>query len=194
MLFTSERSVRFTHGFGAFAHAAQYDRHAERLTRRLRARIVADVTAADLGDGARVLDAGTGPGRLPVEIAAALPHLRLDGVDLSPQMIEHARHRPGADTVTFTAADVSDLPFPDATFDLIVSSISQHHWAVPEQGVRELRRVLRPGGRLWIYDVRWALGRATAAARTVFDPNQVHCEPRRLIKRLSAVVPIGQQA
>ncbi len=188
MLFTSERSVRFAHGFGAFAHAAQYDRHAERLTRRLRARIVADVTAAGLGDGARVLDAGTGPGRLPVEIAAALPHLRVDGVDLSPQMIEHARQRPGAATVTFTAADVADLPFPDATFDLIVSSISQHHWAVPEQGVRELRRVLRPGGQLWIYDARWALSRATAAARTVFDPDQVRRGPGRLISRLTARV------
>lgn len=186
MLSKSEHGVRFS-------NAAQYDRHAAWIARRLRARIVADVTAGDLPDGARVLDAGTGPGRLPIEIAAALPHLRLDGVDLSPQMIEYARHQPGAERVTFTAGDVADLPFPDATFDLIVSSLSQHHWAVPEQGVRELRRLLRPGGRLWIYDFRFALGRATAAARTVFDPGQVRREPGRLIGRLTAAVPIGQR-
>jgi ubiquinone/menaquinone biosynthesis C-methylase UbiE len=181
MLSKSEHGVRFS-------NAAGYDRHATWIARRLRARIVADVTAADLADGARVLDAGTGPGRLPIEIAAALPHLRVDGVDLSPQMIDYARRRPGAERVTFTGADVTDLPFPDATFDLIVSSLSQHHWAVPEQGVRELRRVLRPGGRLWIYDVRGALRRATAAARTVFDPDQVHREPGRLISRLTAQI------
>ena len=49
-------------------------------------------------------------------------------------------------------------------------------------------------GRLWIYDIRWTLARSTAAARTVFGPDQVRREPGRLIKRLIAVVPIGQQA
>lgn len=187
MLSKSEHGVRFS-------NAAGYDRHATWIARRLRARIVTDVTAANLPEGARVLDAGTGPGRLPIEIAAALPRLRLDGVDLAPQMIEYARQRPGAGNVAFAVADVADLPFPDATFDLIVSSLSQHHWDVPEQGVRELRRVLRPGGQLWIYDIRWTLTRSAAAARTVFDPDQVRREPGRLIRRLTAVVPIGQQA
>jgi ubiquinone/menaquinone biosynthesis C-methylase UbiE len=64
-----------------------------------------------------------------------------------------------ADRVTFTVADVAALPFMDATFDLIVSSMSLHHWAEPAAGVQELRRVLRPGGRLWIYDARVALRR-----------------------------------
>ncbi len=187
MLSKSEHGVRFE-------NAAQYDRHAKWMARRLRARIVADVSAAALAAGARVLDAGTGPGRLPIEIAAALPHVRMDGVDVSPPMIEYARQQPGAGGVTFTVADVAGLPFPDATFDLIVSSLSQHHWDVPEQGVRELRRVLRPGGRLWIYDARFALGRATAAARTVFEPDEVRCGSGWLIRRLAAVVPIGQRA
>jgi ubiquinone/menaquinone biosynthesis C-methylase UbiE len=192
MLFTNERSVRHTHGFNAvFAHADRYDRHAARLTHRLRARIVADVRALDLPDGSRILDAGTGPGRLPIEIARALPGLRIDGIDLSPQMIDHARRRRGADRVTFTAADVTRLPFDDATFDLVVSSISQHHWAAPEQGIRELRRVIRPGGRLWIYDARWSLTRATAAARTVFDPGSVRRDSGLVITRLSAAVQHG---
>jgi ubiquinone/menaquinone biosynthesis C-methylase UbiE len=141
-----------------------------------------------------VLDAGTGPGRLPLAIAAALPRLRIDAVDLAPEMIEYARQTAGESSpVTFTVADVAALPFPDATFDVIVSSISQHHWTDPEGGLRDLHRVLRPGGRLWIYDARWALGRATVAARTTFDPASVRRQPVRtsrlpirFIARLSA--------
>jgi ubiquinone/menaquinone biosynthesis C-methylase UbiE len=179
MMSRSEHGIRFDNPAG-------YDRHARWIARRLRARIIADVVAAGLAPGARVLDAGTGPGRLPLEIAAALPTAEVVGVDLSPQMIDYARRQPGAERITFTAADVADLPFPDGTFDLIVSSISQHHWTSPEIGVGELHRVLRPGGRLWIYDFRWSLTRATAAARTVFGPDRVQCEPGRLIRRLTA--------
>jgi ubiquinone/menaquinone biosynthesis C-methylase UbiE len=189
MMFTSERSVRHSHPFNGFAHAAKYDRHAERLTRRLRARIVADVAALHLPPGARILDAGTGPGRLPIEIARACPDLHVEAVDLSPEMIKHARHQPGADQVTFTAADVAGLPFEDATFDLVVSSISQHHWASPEKAVRELHRILRPGGRLWIDDARWSLTRATAAAESAFGPASVTRHPRLLLARLAAHRP-----
>jgi ubiquinone/menaquinone biosynthesis C-methylase UbiE len=196
MLFTNERSIHLGHGFGAFAHADRYDRLATAMTRRMRERIVADIATAGLPPGARVLDAGTGPGRLPLAIAAAFPELHVDGIDRSPEMIERARQNAtGVDRVTFTQADVARLPFPDATFDLVVSSISQHHWVAPEQGVRDLRRVLRPGGRLWIYDARWSLGRATAAARALFDPLSVRREPLRtgrlpvrLLTRLSAQV------
>jgi ubiquinone/menaquinone biosynthesis C-methylase UbiE len=189
-----EDTMTNLHTFGSFHNAAGYDRVTRHQLVRLRGRIVADVVAAGLGPGARVLDAGTGPGRLPLAIAAAVPHLTVDGIDVTPEMIELARRNAaGADRVTFTVADVAKLPFPDATFDLIVSSLSQHHWADREGGVRDLRRVLRPGGRLWIYDPRWALGRATAAARALFNPASVRREPLRtgrlpirLMGRLSA--------
>lgn len=189
MMFTSEPSVRHSHPFNGFAHAAEYDRHAERLTRRLRARIVRDVAALHLPDGSRVLDAGTGPGRLPIEIAMALPSLRVEAVDLSPEMINHARHQPGAERVTFTAADVANLPFEDATFAVVVSSISQHHWAAPERAIQELHRILRPGGTLWIDDARWSLTRATTAAESAFGPASVTRHPRLLLTRLSAHRP-----
>jgi ubiquinone/menaquinone biosynthesis C-methylase UbiE len=63
-------------------------------------------------------------------------------------------------------ADVAALPFPDATFDLVVSTLSQHHWADPAAGLNEILRVLRPDAQTWIYDIRWALLRAQTAART----------------------------
>jgi ubiquinone/menaquinone biosynthesis C-methylase UbiE len=56
----------------------------------------------------------------------------VDGVDLAPDMIEYARRAATdtglADRLAFTVGDVAHLPFPDQAFDLIVSSISQHHW------------------------------------------------------------------
>ena len=63
---------------------------------------------------------------------------------------------PFADRATAQVADVTDLPFADGEFDLVVSSISLHHWDHPESAVGELARVLRPGGRLVIYDFPFA--------------------------------------
>ncbi len=154
---------------GAFHHPHLYDRLARWQLRRLYARVAADVAAAGLPAGSRVLDVGTGPGRVPLAIASAVPGLRVEGVDLSEEMIEHAR-RIAADAgtqaqVSFAVADVADLPYPEDTFDLIVSTLSQHHWADVPGGVGELLRVRKPTGQIWIYDIRFALRRAEAAAR-----------------------------
>jgi ubiquinone/menaquinone biosynthesis C-methylase UbiE len=172
---------------GAFRHPGPYDRIAKWQLRRLYARVAADVVAAGLPDGARVLDIGTGPGRVPLAIAEAQPTLQVQGVDLSDEMIAHARQLAAdaglADRVSFEVGDVVDLPHHDDTFDLIVSSLSQHHWRDVEGGIRELSRVLRPTGQVWIYDIRFALRRAEAAARTAFPASDVHREvvrPNRL--------------
>ena len=153
---------------GAFHHPERYDRLAHRWLRRLYARVAADVVAAGLPDGSRVLDVGTGPGRVPLAIATASPGLVVEGVDLAAEMIDHARRLTAhlGDRVSFAVADVARLPHPDASFDLIVSTLSQHHWRDVDGAMGELLRVLRPGGQIWIYDIRFALRRATAAART----------------------------
>jgi ubiquinone/menaquinone biosynthesis C-methylase UbiE len=168
---------------GAFHHPGLYDRLAGRHLRRLYARVAADVTAAGLTDGSRVLDVGTGPGRVPLAIADARPELLVEGIDLSEEMIEYARRvatdAAVQDRVGFAVRDVADLRYPDNTFDLIVSTLSQHHWADVEGGVRELRRVLKPTGQIWIYDIRFVLRRAEAAARAA-DPR---CDVRREIVR-----------
>ena len=157
--------------FGLAHRPHGYLTFAAHLAGPLYDRVTADVAAHPLPPQARVLDAGTGPGVLPLKIATARPGLLLDAVDLSPEMIEEARRnaersgRPEA--VTFTVADVTRLPFPDATFDLVVSTISQHHWQDPAAGLQDILRVLRPGGRAWVYDFRLALRRARRAATTL---------------------------
>ena len=169
--------------FGMVNRPGRYDRMTSGPFRGVHARVVADVCAARLGSGARVLDVGTGPGGVPLEIAWAQPLLRVDGLDLSEDMIVYAREAAAdaglADRVTFTVGDVAHLPFPDGTFDLVVSSMSQHHWDDVRGGIREVRRVLRPGGRAWIYDARIALYRATSAARRLTGATGVSVAPVR---------------
>jgi ubiquinone/menaquinone biosynthesis C-methylase UbiE len=99
--------------FGLARHGELYERWAGRLAGRLYARVTADLLAAALPPGARILDAGTGPGLLPLRIAAACPQLTVDAVDLSPQMIDRAQQSAATaqtEAVTFTVADVAALP------------------------------------------------------------------------------------
>nr|WP_296065593.1 class I SAM-dependent methyltransferase [uncultured Actinoplanes sp.] len=165
---------------GMFTDAARYDRHAGQLGRRIYQRVVADAVAAGLPAGTRVLDVGTGPGRVPRALAAAQPTWQIEAMDVEPNMIEYARRQDPDGRVIFTVGDVAALPYPDAGFDLIVSSLSQHHWSDVPAGIRELRRVLRPDGLLWIYDLRFALRKATRTAETVFA--QVRRDPVPLTK------------
>jgi len=135
-----------------------YDVVMVRLTRRLYQRVIADLAALQLVEG-KVLDAGTGPGALIRELARSLPGLGVYGIDLSEDMIQlaraHASREQLEERVQFESGDVAHLPYPDQSFDLVVSTISLHHWSELEQPLRELYRVLRTGGRVWIYDFRF---------------------------------------
>ena len=133
-----------------------YDVLMVRLGRGLYQRVIGDI-APVLSEG-KVLDAGTGPGTLAREIARRQPRLQVYGIDLSEDMIRlaraHAKREQLEKRVHFDTGNVAQLPYPDHSFDLVVSTISMHHWYELEQPLRELYRVLRPGGRLWIYDFR----------------------------------------
>jgi ubiquinone/menaquinone biosynthesis C-methylase UbiE len=144
-----------------------YDFAARRLLRGFYRRIATDL-ASSIPAGAAVLDVGTGPGVLLVELARRRSDVRLTGVDLSPDMIAAASRNLSeyGERATARVGDATDLPFPDTSFDMIVSSISLHHWDHPDRAARELARVLRPGGRLVVYDFPFApFDKLTAAAR-----------------------------
>jgi SAM-dependent methyltransferase len=139
------------------ADPAQYDAWSHRLLfGSLFGPIAADIARA-AAPGARVLEVGSGPGHLAGRLAR--DHgLAVTGVDLDPAMVERARAnvaRPaGRARPEFMVGDAAALPFPDASFDLVVSTLSMHHWAKPTAGLAEIRRVLRPGGRALVWDFR----------------------------------------
>ncbi|WP_157930465.1 class I SAM-dependent methyltransferase [Glycomyces xiaoerkulensis] len=138
------------HGAFEGRSAKRYRFLAHRLLRGLYRRIARDLSASAEPD-ARVLDVGTGPGVLLAELARARPDLRLTGIDLSADMVAEAGRDLGGRATVLTA-DVGALPFGEGSFDVVVSSYSSHHWDDPAAGAAEIARVLRPGGRLLVYD------------------------------------------
>lgn len=108
--------------------------------------------------------------------SANCPDPHIEGIDLAPEMIAHARRAAGPDSnVRFACADVVDLAYPDNSFDLVIATMSLHHWADAAAGMRQVRRVLRESGQVWIYEFRFFLRRAEAATRTAF--------PRHTLRR-----------
>lgn len=100
-----------------------------------------------------VLDVGCGTGYLLGLLAAALPDpLELAGVDPAPSMVEVATSRATDSRLHFSQGVAEQLPFPDARFDLVVSTTSFDHWTDQPRGLAECARVLRPGGRLVLAD------------------------------------------
>ena len=119
-------------------------------------RQVAGEITSSLSSG-KVLDVGTGPGHLLVEIVRCNPNLKLVGLDLSRKMLKIAEKSVAQDgkvCASLVRGDIQNLPFPDGMFDLVVSTLSIHHWRDPAKGIRECLRVTAPGGRCWIYDLR----------------------------------------
>ncbi len=121
-------------------------------------RSLARDVAAAAPRGATVLDVGTGPAVLLAELARLRPDLKLIGIDLSPDMVAAAARNlaPHAPRASVQVGDVANLSLGDGSVDLVVSSLSAHHWEDPAAASGELARVLRPGGRAFIYDIRSA--------------------------------------
>lgn len=121
-------------------------------------RRVDEALAADGERGAeaplRILDAGCGTGILLAALADGRPDAQLTGVDLSAGMLEIARRNllaagtATADRCTLVQASLDHLPFPDASFDVVTSAFVLQLVPSRPKALRELRRVLRPGGLL----------------------------------------------
>jgi SAM-dependent methyltransferase len=128
---------------------------------------VADEVAASLPTGT-LLEIGSGPGRLAVLLAQRAPGLEAVGVDISPEMVERAARRVEeaglGERVRFEVGDVGALPFPDASFDGAVSTLSLHHWPDPARGLAEIHRILKPGAEARIYDLAHWLWRPARGA------------------------------
>jgi len=132
-----------------------YDRRARKYEGRWRWYLEATVgkTLARVNprSDARILDVGAGTGFLLNRLARTHPPELLAGVDLSGGMLGVARRRLPSG-VTLVQADADALPFPPGTFGKVVSSSSFHFWRRPLEGLREIHRVLEPGGVLTLTD------------------------------------------
>jgi ubiquinone/menaquinone biosynthesis C-methylase UbiE len=129
--------------------AAGYER--EWLQERFHApvrRATLGVAAALQPDPRAVLDVGCGTGALLRLIPDVFPGARRAGIDPSAGMIL-AADGAGAEMVQACA---EWIPFADRTFDLVLSTLSLHHWMVPDQALREIARVMTFGGVLVVAD------------------------------------------
>ncbi len=112
------------------------------------------VKAAQTTGQEQLLDAGCGTGHTALTFA---PHVaQVVALDLSASMLEQGRklaEERGIANVEFRQGDAEGLPFPAASFDLITTRYSAHHWPNPLAALREFHRVLRPTGRLLISDI-----------------------------------------
>jgi ubiquinone/menaquinone biosynthesis C-methylase UbiE len=126
------------------------------------------VRAVTLGvpAGGRVLDVGTGPGFVALEVARLLRgrDCAVVGMDLSLAMLalaaENAAREGLAEGLVWREGDAKAMPFGDDEFDLLVCNDSLHHWADPLPVFDEMARVLKPGGALMVHDSRrWGASR-----------------------------------
>jgi len=100
-----------------------------------------------------ILDLGSGPGHLSIDIAKRSPGLQVYGIDLSRQMVKIARrHAKGVNNARFVFGNAAKLPSKDNSIDLVISTGALHHWKTPRLVFDECYRVLKAGGEAWIYD------------------------------------------
>ena len=151
------------------------------------------VELAGIKPGDKVLDVGCGTGNLTITAKhVAGPGGAVFGNDAAPEMIEIARkkaQRLGAD-VTFEVGLIEKIPYPDATFDVVINRLMVHHLPddLKRQGFAEILRVLKPGGCLLIADFNPPTNPlANHVLSAILGPNMMQINIRKYIPLLSDV-------
>jgi len=114
------------------------------------------IEQADIQAGQQVLDLGCGTGTLAIMAQQAQPAAEVTGLDADPDMLKVAKYKSAQQNlpVKFDVGFTNKLPYPDESFDRVLSSIMIHHLKTPDKWLtaREVYRVLKPSGRLHIVD------------------------------------------
>jgi demethylmenaquinone methyltransferase / 2-methoxy-6-polyprenyl-1,4-benzoquinol methylase len=106
------------------------------------------VRKASLSEDGSVLDVGTGTGRIAFALRRRSPGARVVATDFSREMLNVARENPDAERISWVRGDALSLPFPDASFDAVVSGYLVRNVQDPLAAFREQARVLKRGGRV----------------------------------------------
>jgi ubiquinone/menaquinone biosynthesis C-methylase UbiE len=147
------------------------------------------VTLAGAGPEDTSLDVACGPGLLACAFARVVRHAV--GLDLTPAMLDQARKtqaEQGLKNVTWQQGDVMALPYPDAHFSIVSSRFAFHHFENPLGALREMKRVVKPGGRVVVADMAPAPEKADAlnTEERLRDPSHVRAMPVEELKQLFA--------
>ena len=140
------------------------------------------VDFSEAGPNDTVLDVACGGGLVVCAFAARVR--RAEGIDITPAMLEQARAlaaEKGLTNVTWRQGDVLPLPYPDGAFTIAVSRFTFHHFQDPLGVLREMRRVVAPGGRVVVVDSDASADPAKAAEfnrlEKLRDPSHVRAMP-----------------
>lgn len=155
------------------------------------------VRYAGAAPGSRLLDVGCGTG--VVAITAARLGARVSAIDLTPQLLEHAREnaRIAQVEVEWQEADVEELPFPDGQFDIVVSQFAHMFAPRPEVAVAQMLRVLRSGGTIAFstWPPEMLVGRTSQLAARFMPPPppgfatpMAWGDPQVIVQRLGSAV------
>ncbi len=168
---------------------AEFDRFTARLSQPLAEHLVA---LAQLTPGERVLDIGTGTGVIALLAAGRVaPKGAVTGIDLSEGMLKAASEKASraglAPLAQFRHMDAEALEFADASFDAVLSLFALLHFPNPLTALKEMLRVLRPGGKLVL-----AIGsRPSLASRKGFAQGVHHWRNRGLVRQGKLLIAPG---
>ena len=136
----------YDHGFDDETAEWYVENYGDHPTNRL------TVELADLAPDDVVVDVGCGSGEAVREAALRVPRGRVIGIDPAPAMLRFARElsadHEGQARIEFREAPAEKLPVADGVATVVLAINSLHHWQDPGAGLAEVRRILRPGGRL----------------------------------------------
>jgi ubiquinone/menaquinone biosynthesis C-methylase UbiE len=155
--------------------AKDYDQHwMQRVIFAPVQETVLNLAAEQVPQPGAILDVGCGTGKLLGLAQSRFPGAKLEGVDAAIEMVRQAQASNLAGTIHFQQAVAEELPFPNASFDLVFSTMTFHHWHDQARGIAEVARVLTPGGR-------WLLAEFVASGfmRLVRSVLRLHQFPQR---------------
>ncbi|VWX61966.1 putative S-adenosyl-L-methionine (SAM)-dependent methyltransferase [Burkholderiales bacterium 8X] len=134
-------------------------------------------------EGERVLDVGCGTGHLAFAVARRTGSGKVSGVDLAAPYIEHAKRHNQDPRIAFEVGDACALPFPDASFDRVLSLLVLHFVPQVDRAIQEMCRVAQPGGVVAaaVWDVRggFVANRIFCDTAAVLDPERAGAQRAR---------------